>query len=45
MDNGHARERVGDAGASSGVVFGWAGVSASVGEADVGDVGEGEEVS
>jgi hypothetical protein len=32
------------AGASSGVVCGWAGVSASVGEADASDAGEGDEV-
>ena len=38
MDNGHARERVGGAAASSGAVCGWAG------EADLGDAGEGEEV-
>jgi hypothetical protein len=48
MDNGHARERVGGgvggASASSGVVCGWAGVSASVGEVDVGDASEGEKV-
>jgi hypothetical protein len=49
MDNGHARKRVGGvvggAGANSGVVWGWTGVSASVGEADAGDASEGEEVS
>ena len=48
MDNGDARERVGGAvggaAASSGVVCGRAGVRASVGEADPGDAGEGEEV-
>jgi hypothetical protein len=46
MDNGHARERVGgvgDAGAKSGVVCGWAGVSACVGEADEGDASAGQE--
>jgi hypothetical protein len=50
MDNSHARERVGvgggvgGAGSGSGVVCGWAGVSASVGEADASDAGEGDEV-
>jgi hypothetical protein len=48
MDNGHARERmgggVGGAGANSGAVCGWTGVSASVGGADAGDASEGEEV-
>jgi hypothetical protein len=46
MDNGHARKRVEGvvrgAGANSGVVCGWTGVS--VGEADAGDVSKGEEV-
>jgi len=48
MDNSGERVRVrgvGGAGASSGAVCGWAGVSASVGEADAGDASEGEEVS
>jgi hypothetical protein len=48
LDNGHATERagggVGGAGASSGVVCGWASVCASVGEEDVGDASEGEKV-
>jgi hypothetical protein len=35
---------VGGAGSGSGVVCGWAGVSASVGEADASDAGEGDEV-
>jgi hypothetical protein len=46
MDNGHERERVGrgvgGAGSGSGVVCGWVGISASVGEADSGDASEGE---
>ena len=34
---------VGDAGAKSGAVCGWAGVSACVGEADEGDASAGQE--
>jgi hypothetical protein len=48
LSNGHAKEREGGgvngAGASSGVVYGWAGISASVDEADAGDASEGEGV-
>jgi hypothetical protein len=46
MDNGHARERVrggvGSAGASSGAVCGWVGISACVGKVDAGDASEGD---
>jgi hypothetical protein len=46
LNNSHAREREGGgingAGASSGVVYGWTGVGASVDKADVGDASEGE---
>ena len=39
MDNGHARigGGIGGAGASTGIVCGWAVVSAGTGEADAGD--------